>query len=61
MNHEEFVSLIKGQKIHQILVANMFPDGDSCQDEILIEEIILENGVRIVFDGSPQAEIKRGD
>ncbi|TET41478.1 MAG: hypothetical protein E3J60_04420 [Dehalococcoidia bacterium] len=61
MNHEEFVSLIKGQRIHQILVANMFPDGDSCQGEILIEEIVLENGVRILFEGSPRAEIKKGE
>jgi len=60
MNHEELVSLIKGQRIHQILVANMYPDGDPCTDEILIEEIILENGVRISFEGSPRAEIKKG-
>ena len=60
MNHEERVALIKGQKIQLILVANMYPDGDRCQDEILIEEIILENGVRIVFEGSPQAEINKG-
>jgi len=60
MNHEEFIALIKGQRIHQILVANMYPDGGSCQDDVLIEEIILENGVRIVFDGSPRAEIKKG-
>jgi len=60
MNYLEFVSLTKGQRIEQIFVANMFPDGDNCQDEILIEEIILENGVRILFEGSPQAEIKKG-
>lgn len=60
MNHEERIALIKGQKIQLILVANMFPDGDGCQGEILIEEIVLENGVRIVFEGSPRAEIKGG-
>lgn len=61
MNHEELVALIKGQSIHQILVANMYLDGDSCRDEILIEEIVLENGVRILFDGSPRVEIRKGD
>lgn len=60
MNHEELVVSIKGQSIHQILVASMYPDGDSCQGEVLIEEIILENGVRISFEGSPRAEIKKG-
>ena len=57
----EFVALTKGQRIELILVANMFANGDSCQGEILIEEIILENGVRILFEGSPRAEIKKGE
>ena len=60
MNYLEFVSLAKGQRIEMILVASMFPDEDSCQGEILIEEIILENGVRILFEGSPRVEIKKG-
>lgn len=60
MNYLEFVDLVKGQRIQRILVANMFPDGDYCQDEILIEEIDLENGIRILFDGSPRAEVRKG-
>lgn len=61
MNHEELIASIKGQRIHQILVANMYPDGDGCEDEILIEEIVLENGTVISFEGSPRAEIRKGD
>jgi len=60
MTYLEFVSLTKGRKIELILVANMFPDGDSCGLDILIEEIILDNGVRIIFEGSPRVEIKKG-
>jgi len=57
---DKFISELKGRRIRTVFLARMYPDGESCGEDILLEELVLDNGLRVLFEGLPRVEIKKG-